>query len=130
MLILLEGNSRSKKLGSLILSPEVPSWKQIQSLFSQFSQHPPQKTTCLHATVEQVVESVVEWIQMRQVQVSVRFFIGFYWSLTCCLAGGVSEDARAAASTVEGKGTGGKYQVSQIGGRTKKTLPGASHNEW
>src|SRR5882724_7764537 len=40
-------NSRSTTLESLILSPEVPSWKQIRSLFSWFSQHPPQKTACL-----------------------------------------------------------------------------------
>jgi len=66
---------------------------------------------------EQVVESAVEWIWMRQIQVSVRFFIRFYWSLTCCSAAGfgsVSEYSRAAAITVEGKGTRCKYQVSRI----------------
>src|SRR5882724_4999831 len=40
-------NSRSTTLESLVLSPKVPSQKQIRSLFSWFSQHPPQKTACL-----------------------------------------------------------------------------------
>ena len=44
-------NSRSKTLGSLVLSPKVPSQKQIQSLFSWFSQHPPQQTVCPHTTL-------------------------------------------------------------------------------
>ena len=40
------------------------------------------------------------------------FYQIFCRTLTCCLAagfGGVSDDARAAASTMEGKGAGGKY---------------------
>ena len=45
-------NLRSKQtLKSLVISPKALSQKQIGSLFSWFSQHPPQQTACLCTTL-------------------------------------------------------------------------------
>jgi len=57
------------------------AWEKVQKTKEAWEEH--QKEWAAEAAtrrkvMEQVAESVVEWIWMRQIQVSLGFYIGFF----------------------------------------------------
>jgi len=84
------------------------AWEKVWKMKEAWEEHQNEQeaeAATRRRIAEQVVEGVVKWIQMRQIQVSFGLLIRFLFRfLTCCLAvglRGVSDDTRATTGSCQ-----------------------------